>query len=246
MTTPTPAPGIVAAIQTLGTFVFGSKESRAEQRVIIRRVKIYLLRKFGADGAADEIEENAKDERELAKLRTETEKTKAQVERTQQERKLQDALDILEKRRKAKEAKHAAVIDAQRDRLQQLPPGEREAATKKQESDRDKNAEDTAYHLRRREFAIDKAGGSVTIPPESIEAMDAFIEDRPTEPTGAAEAPPATATPSLLAATFAEPFPSVTIDPELEAVVLEVVVPKKPPEAPGPSTRTSRKKPKKR
>jgi hypothetical protein len=170
---------VYAVLRAAGTFLFGSKESKPAQRVIMRRFKVWLLRKAGADGAADEIEEEARLEREHRRAELMAKTKKQQVVIATEEAKLDEALAILEERQKSKEQKRAAVIDRQRALLDKASDAAgRAKAIQKINNDRDKNAEDAASVRDTHEAEINKHGGSVEIPPESIEAMVRFIEGR--------------------------------------------------------------------
>ena len=169
---------ILVMLKAVGAFIFGSKESRAEQRVIMRRFKVALLRKIGASGAADEIDRDAQINREHEQIKKIAEIKKHQVSIAKEEAKLDKALEILEKQQAERQAKRKALIDQQHTRITQITDdGERKKALEKLNRDRDQRAEDAADQVEANDSAIRMQGGSANIDPRSIKSIDAFIGD---------------------------------------------------------------------
>ncbi len=166
-----------SVIKACAHFVFGSKETTVGKGVILARFKVYLLRKGGFNGAADEIEEEARLKRELrsAEIRAKTRKQRARM--VQDEMIIDKGLEILEQRRAGRESKRVEIVDRQHDCVGQLQnSAEQQRALDDLNRQRDDNARDAAEYLRAAESVIRIACGKVSVDSESLRAIDALVQ----------------------------------------------------------------------
>lgn len=166
-----------SVFKACAAFVFGSKETPVGKGVILARFKIFLLRKGGFDGAAEEIEEEARLRRELRKTEILAKTKKQQALMLQQEVAIDEGLEILEKRRAGREAKRVEIVERQHDQVKQVQnTADQQKALEDLNRKRDENASDAAAYVHAAESAIRLVGGKVTVDEESLKAIGAFAQ----------------------------------------------------------------------